>query len=1258
MMVMIDISGYSNFTSVLATAGKVSSEVISSTVSKFLDNLIRILHSFGGDIIKFLGDAVLVSFCPPRSPQQHDASAKREVARRGVLCCATIMAELPCVDVDLSAYVNIGEVCELDLDTAAEEDDDHMNHVSGRANKVASRTPSTKVPSPAPRRSSTNGSMSKLSLQLHIAATCGVVDRCIIGSPNSRLEYLIHGDCLEDMKAILDSTGKGQLGVSDAAWTLSGFNHGDPVAVGTNGCIVLAGEKIASITWPAPYLERPVSPNPIQLILSDEQHYRLLKFLPTALAHRVMETRRDSSHTTMALSNEYRFITAAFVKLKWTFNVLRAQSCMTAFINSVGKHHGVFQQFAVDDKGQTMLAFFGLPPFHRGDSSNNAVEASLAFVKVWRKLAPEHGVAVSLATGEILISVLGNEIRADSTGLGDSVNLAARLLSFTDDGVVCDYTTHVATAAIGVHTFLGEHMVKGKKRPVGAWSLANDSSSSAAAPLLPKEVGYVKEKERLVSAAMGWLNGASQLLAVVEGPSGVGKTSFLNAAISVLEPHGVSISQREMILANSTLKEGVLYMDEGVVENLKFDVASGIQTQYDSLDTQTKTFFRYAACLGQYFDVAIIANIFDLDLQLENVDPWIASHDLFCFLSIAATNIGERAYFFRHISILNCIYEGISFSDRKTMHLKVAYHLEEVMKKRGSANGESDGDEFLLPLVAYHFGRTGDFQKIVKYFDALGLVYSRKYMVIECINTMEFLLAAVKARQMERAGLAQEDASDAMPSQMDIVRWKRMLADNYRLNGQHIKCVPLFREMLNSLGVYFPDGLRECKREYHKQMLLQMWLWRRAAGGKRDIKSRAKPDPDRVAFTIGTLTTFMIVLLTDDESLLVPELYHQRTLCALLMANMTVRNVISQPVPACLTFGYLAFMLMQLSPKAGTLFRKRHALLRARLRPEQSMSVFHSDLFVSMGEYVRGNVAVARQLMGPAIELGRVKHQVLYACVGQLLQTQFMWSKGESLNDAIEGLTECLAASEEFKRSSNHYLLATSSCVIARHLWFTGRDDDEANVWTRMAITQTEKIGNRFHRALYKMPLLLQEMLTGSHSDACQIYSDMAQVLQYRNPRFLDFANLSPHLIFMSLMLLFPTRYTHNQREAEPSKHRQQILHALSLLAKANKFAHKEMRSVLSLWALHAANAILSRLSNRRRVGKLGSLEKLKSMLRGKDGKKVKDWAALRGYVCATIAICDSKTNERQRYTEAAVVEFSKSFARLQVWMNALQASQ
>ncbi|KAJ3145416.1 hypothetical protein HK101_002438, partial [Irineochytrium annulatum] len=496
-------------------------------------------------------------------------------------------------------------------------------------------------------------------------------------------------------------------------------------------------------------------------------------------------------------------------------------------------------------------------------------------------------------------------------------------------------------------------------------------------------------------------------------------------------------SQRELILESAELRDGVLHLSASALRNLKLDLASGIRTQYDSLEAQFRTFLRYAASMGQYFDVPQIFDIFDFAPRPQDVDSWVAKYDSFAFLLVAEANSGDiehRGYYFRHISILNCIYEGISFTDRKMIHLRIAHYLEQETMKNGRNVVD---DEFVLPLVAYHFCRTGEFEEIVKYCDALGVVYYKKVMAQECIQTMEFLLASVNARQSEIANLTRTEVPGIMPGSLTIVRWKQLLADTYKLNGEFGKVLPLLREALAMLGIDWPDSPRECRRECRRQLLYQLVLWHRSASATKDIAKSAPSDQDKEGLVFATLFSFMVTLTTDHDSLLVPMQKERRTLASLLLINRAIMRAKSKPVMLAICCGTLGFMVIQVSARLSRLYLNRYARLRSSLPPELIPYLQHSDYMAGTVEYLLGDVSSAQAHMkASASATGKANSQLLYVIAGSTLPVGFMFSRGGTVGEELEGILDDLDGFPEFEKS---------------------RDDAMAEVWTDRAAVHAER---------------------------------------------------------------------------------------------------------------------------------------------------------------------------------------------------------
>lgn len=55
-----DISGYTKTSEQLASKGPIGLEILSKELNTYFDKLITIIHRYGGDVIKFAGDALLV----------------------------------------------------------------------------------------------------------------------------------------------------------------------------------------------------------------------------------------------------------------------------------------------------------------------------------------------------------------------------------------------------------------------------------------------------------------------------------------------------------------------------------------------------------------------------------------------------------------------------------------------------------------------------------------------------------------------------------------------------------------------------------------------------------------------------------------------------------------------------------------------------------------------------------------------------------------------------------------------------------------------------------------------------------------------------------------------------------------------------------------------------------------------------------------------------------------------------------------------
>lgn len=185
-------------------------------------------------------------------------------------------------------------------------------------------------------------------------------------------------------------------------------------------------------------------------------------YLPAAVLARI-----DTGHGEWLA--ELRPVTTIFVNFPdldpWrTADAQIALSLVGSMKRTMEVLGGALHKVLVDDKGTTAVLAFGLPPLSHDDDAVRAVRAA---IRIRERIAAE-GVAfgIGVTSGRAFCGAYGTDRRREYTMLGDSVNLAARLMQLADGEVWCDSPT--ARSAVSRFRFedLGPRDVKGKAEPV------------------------------------------------------------------------------------------------------------------------------------------------------------------------------------------------------------------------------------------------------------------------------------------------------------------------------------------------------------------------------------------------------------------------------------------------------------------------------------------------------------------------------------------------------------------------------------------------------------------------------------------------------------------------------------------------------------------------------------------------------------------------------------------------------------------------
>jgi len=218
-----------------------------------------------------------------------------------------------------------------------------------------------------------------------------------------------------------------------------------------------------------------------------------------------------------------------------------------AILGAVHRYEGTVNQFL----GDGVMALFGAPIAHE-DHAQRALSAALAIQEGLKPLAEDvksaHGIEfqmrMGINTGPVVVGAIGHDLRMDYTAVGDTTNLAARLLAIANPGqiVASRRTQHLRDRVFSFED-LGDFQVKGKSEPVRAYAVTGElrgrtrlevSKDRGLTPL----VGRAPELD-LLNAAWGRASAGQGATVLLSGEPGVGKSRLLYEFLHGLEGHGV-----------------------------------------------------------------------------------------------------------------------------------------------------------------------------------------------------------------------------------------------------------------------------------------------------------------------------------------------------------------------------------------------------------------------------------------------------------------------------------------------------------------------------------------------------------------------------------------------------------------------------------------------------------------------------------------------------------------------------------------------
>lgn len=358
-----------------------------------------------------------------------------------------------------------------------------------------------------------------LRLSLRVGLCAGEVAATHVGGLDDRWLFLVAGEGVSQLSELEHHMRTGDVIASPEAWAVVSNRF---VGQALDGGHVRIGPTEQELPL------RPLVP----VTLPPERERSVRAYIPEVCLARLdagqAEWLAELRRTTVVFVNVRGIASATPDAVQLLQRVTRAAQ------QAIARYGGWLKEITVDDKGTTLVAAFGVPPFTHEDDPARAVQAALAIRSEVVELGLTAGVGI--ATGPALCGPVGNVQRRDFAVLGQHVNLAARLMQASgDEGVLCDAETH--DGARGGETFerLPAYVLKGMSTPTDVYRVRG---SQAAADRPSVLIDRTAELAAALATLEALKAGAGGLVAL-EGEAGIGKSRLASEWLGRARSAGV-----------------------------------------------------------------------------------------------------------------------------------------------------------------------------------------------------------------------------------------------------------------------------------------------------------------------------------------------------------------------------------------------------------------------------------------------------------------------------------------------------------------------------------------------------------------------------------------------------------------------------------------------------------------------------------------------------------------------------------------------
>lgn len=304
-------------------------------------------------------------------------------------------------------------------------------------------------------------------LTAHIAISLGDLCFSFLGGYKNDWVYVINGKCMAELSECIDDAASKQLVVTPSCFSSLDENF---LKKCTYSKLPSENYLIESVNLSSDSLSK----TSMEVVRkhsrrgSSSYGHHILRFLPAPVVSSLKDGYFD-------VISELRNVTTLFLKVDtYSYDKHRKLTTLQTFFymiqNCIAASGGCLRQFLVDDKGCVLIVLWGVPSATYANNNARSIYCASMIQNSSHRF--RHTCSVGITTGTAFCGTIGSSLRQDYAAIGNSVNMAARLMGKAKGRILIDQETCRALPdQLRQHLQLVEPLqLKGANEPVVPYS--------------------------------------------------------------------------------------------------------------------------------------------------------------------------------------------------------------------------------------------------------------------------------------------------------------------------------------------------------------------------------------------------------------------------------------------------------------------------------------------------------------------------------------------------------------------------------------------------------------------------------------------------------------------------------------------------------------------------------------------------------------------------------------------------------------------